>query len=175
MVRQKRFLFIAALILTLLIAPACAASKKMSVAESVAARQKFTDYAKKFLGCTYASGGIGPKSFDCSGFVFSMSRESIGLQLPRSSPAIYSFTDKIDDAELELGDLVFFQTTSSGKISHVGIYLGNKEFIHSASDGPETGIIISTLEKGYWKRHYVGAGRILPKTNTKNQKVTSSK
>lgn len=172
MIIKKKIFFIITFVLSLVAFPACASTKKMSVKESIAARQKLIDYSKKFLGCSYSSGGIGPKSFDCSGFVFSMSRESIGLQLPRSSPAIYSFTDKITDTELEAGDLVFFKTTSSGKISHVGIYLGNKEFIHSASDGPETGIIISTLTKGYWKNHYVGAGRILPKTNTK---VTSAK
>jgi hypothetical protein len=62
------------------------------------------------------------------------------------------------------GDLLFFKTDSSGKISHVGLYLGGRHFIHSASSGPNTGVIYSTLDERYWSRTYAAAGRVFPET-----------
>lgn len=142
----------------------CAQSgeKPMTSDEAAKARARLIEYSKGFLGCPYRSGSTGPATFDCSGFVFSMFRESTGIQLPRKSSAIYSKSTKIEDSEREPGDLVFFKTTSSGAISHVGIYIGDSKFIHSASDGRETGVIISTLERGYWKTHYTASGRYIP-------------
>lgn len=123
--------------------------------------EKLVTYSKEFLGCPYRSGSTGPATFDCSGYVYSMFRESVGIQLPRKSSAMYAKAKKISDSEIQKGDLLFFTTTSSGTISHVGIYLEDGNFIHSASDGPETGVIISTIKSGYWKTHYNSAGRII--------------
>ncbi|MBP5465471.1 MAG: C40 family peptidase, partial [Treponema sp.] len=96
---------------------------------------------------------------------------------------------KIEAKDREPGDLVFFKTTSSPDISHVGIYLGRyagkdekgkavslagvgklegkRLFIHSASDGPETGVIVSSLDDGYWAEHLTGYGRVLDETAQK--------
>jgi probable lipoprotein NlpC len=68
--------------------------------------------------------------------------------------------EKIPEAALQAGDLVFFNTT--GMISHVGIYAGKGKFIHSASSGPKTGVMYSQLDEKYWRRTYAGAGRALP-------------
>ncbi len=134
----------------------------VSRSESAVMRSKLVEYSKKYIGSPYASGGVGPNSFDCSGFVFAVSRESIKVQLPRTTRAIYSFSTPIKDSEREAGDLVFFKTTSSGNISHVGIYIGNNQFIHCASDGPNTGVIVSSLKESYWKAHYYCSTRFLP-------------
>jgi len=60
---------------------------------------------------------------------------------------------------------LFFKTNGSGTISHVGIYLGGRRFIHSASSGPNTGVIYSTLDEQYWSRSYAAAGRVFPETS----------
>lgn len=138
----------------------------MSAGEAAITRQKMVDYSKKYVGCPYVLGATGPESFDCSGFVFSVSRESIGVQLPRTTKAIYKFCKDIDDSAREAGDLVFFKTTSSGEVSHVGIYMGNSQFIHCVSDGPNTGVIVSSLKESYWKSKYLCTKRYLPSSNS---------
>ena len=134
-------------------------------------RDKFVTYSKKFIGTRYQSGATGPDAFDCSGFVYAMSRESVGVQLPRTSQAMYTFAILVPEADREIGDLVFFRTTSSNNISHVGILIDESTFIHCASDGPKTGVITSSLSEGYWKQHYVGTGRVLEPTKKKEINV----
>lgn len=97
---------------------------------------------------------------DCSGFVYRSILDTFGTKVPRRSDALAVYTEKIRDEDIQPGDLLFFKTTN--RISHVGIYLGAGLFIHSASDGPQTGVIISGLHETYWRKHYVLAGRINP-------------
>ena len=118
--------------------------------------------AKKYIGSPYVNGATGPESFDCSGFIYFIARKSAKVQLPRSSHAIYRFVEHISDDEIEAGDLLFFSASSSGRITHVGLYIGNDKMIHAASDGPKTGVIVSSRNERYWKTHYVGAGRFIP-------------
>mgnify|MGYP002627010110 CR=1 FL=1 len=155
--------------LVILVPQLCAqASTTASVSPEEAAkmRSQFVDYSKMFIGRPYLSGGIGPDAFDCSGLVFTCSRDSIGVQLPRKTTAIFSFCKQVSDDAREAGDLVFFKTTSSGTVSHVGIYIGNGQFIHAASDGPNTGVIISSLRENYWKGHYYRTGSFLPSSKS---------
>ncbi len=140
----------------------CAQTLQEEAADSAKTRQTFVEYGKKYIGCPYVSGAVGPNSFDCSGFVYAVSRESIGYQLPRTVKAIYGFCKIIDDSKREAGDLVFFKTTGSDQPSHVGIYIGNNQFLNCASDGPNTGVILSSLKEGYWKGKYYKTGRFLP-------------
>jgi len=152
-----------------------ASTVEVSKSDASFMAEKVVTYSKGFLGKPYRSGGVGPDSFDCSGYVFTMFRESVGIQLPRQASAMYQKSKKIEDSEIRQGDLLFFKTTSSGNISHVGIYIDGGKFIHSASDGPETGVIISTIKSGYWKTHYTCAGRIINSTDdSKNKKNTAS-
>ena len=164
--RKAIFLSFAFFLFVLVVPRLCAQTPKMSPSEAAVTRQKLVDYSKQFIGKPYASGGIGPNSFDCSGLVFTVSRESIGIQLPRTTKAIYNFCKEIDEETREAGDLVFFKTTSSGNVSHVGLYIGGNQFIHAASDGPNTGVIISSLKESYWKSHYLCTRRYLPASNS---------
>jgi len=165
--RKAVFYTFAFFLFVLIVPKLCAQNEiKMSTGEAAISRQKLVDYSKQFIGKPYASGGIGPNSFDCSGLIFTVSRESIGVQLPRTTKAIYNFCTDVSDKEREAGDLVFFKTTSSGQISHVGLYIGSSQFIHAASDGPNTGVIISSLKEGYWKSHYFCTRRYLPASNS---------
>lgn len=168
MTTRKAVFYTFAFFLFVLIVPQlCAQNEiKMSPSEAAITRQKLVEYAKQFIGKPYVSGGVGPNSFDCSGLIFTVSREAIGWQLPRTTRAIFNYCKEIDDDTREAGDLVFFKTTSSGEVSHVGLYVGGSQFIHAASDGPNTGVILSSLKESYWKSHYYCTRRYLPASNS---------
>jgi probable lipoprotein NlpC len=125
------------------------------------ARLRLLSAAEKLLGVPYRYAGVDRGGLDCSGFVYLSFREGLSYTVPRSSGGLYNWAEKIPDNELQPGDLVFFVTTGPG-VSHLGIYVGDGRFIHSASEGPRTGVIYSRLDESYWKRTYRGAGRALP-------------
>ena len=89
------------------------------------------------------------KGFDCSGLVYRSFQDALSLSVPRSTTALYNWVEKIDTGALKPGDLVFFSTLPSDKrrISHTGIYTGEGQFIHAASEGPVTGVIYSRLDE----------------------------
>ncbi|RJG12467.1 peptidoglycan endopeptidase [Pseudomonas cavernicola] len=117
------------------------------------------------LGIRYRWGGSTPeKGFDCSGLVKYAFGDIDEVDLPRTSNAM-SRADgqKVARDQLEPGDLLFFNIRSR-KVNHVAIYLGNDRFIHAPRRGKN--VTIDTLNKPYWKRHYVLAKRVLPNTET---------
>ena len=126
-----------------------------------AKRNAIVEECKEYIGTPYLYGGLTKDGIDCSGFVFTTVRDSAGIQLPRTVKALYSFVSIIPDSKKQKGDLVFFKTVES-KISHVGIYIGKDQFIHSVSDGPNTGVIVSSLKENYWKTRYAGVGTFFP-------------
>ncbi len=123
-------------------------------------REKWVAYSKQFIGTPYKYGGLTKEGIDCSGLIYVTALESIALQLPRTVTDLYSFARIIPDSKKEPGDLVFFKTVDA-KVSHVGIYMGKNQFIHAASDGPNTGVIVSSLTETYWKNAYAGPGQVL--------------
>ena len=126
-------------------------------------RENLLTAAAAYEGTPYLFAGVSKKGMDCSGLVFCSFQDAFGISVPRTSDAIYSWTTKISREEMQRGDLVFFATTGDPqKVSHVGIYAGDGRFIHSASDGPSTGVIYSSLSESYWARCYFGSGRALP-------------
>jgi len=132
-----------------------------SSAEAQVLREKFVTESKKYVGCPYVLGAVGPDSFDCSGLVYYCARESIKKQLPRTAKAIYNYCRIVPDKDKEVGDLLFFKTNNTAPITHVGIYIGNNQFISAISDGPNTGVIISSLNQEYWKPKYVACGQFI--------------
>ncbi len=115
-------------------------------------------YALGLHGTHYQWGGNSPQSgFDCSGFVRHVYKESAGMLLPRSSYEMSRAGNPIDSAELQPGDLVFFNTLQRA-YSHVGIYVGDNRFIHSPSAGKS--VQISQMSDSYWKRRFEGARRM---------------
>lgn len=156
----KRILF--SLLLVFLVCCIKLCANDMSPAEAQVAREKFVAEAKKYVGCPYVLGAVGPNTFDCSGLVYYCSREAIQVQLPRTAKALYSYCRIVPDSKKEIGDLLFFKTNNSGApVTHVGIYIGHNQFISAISDGPNTGVIISSLNQDYWKPKYVGCGQFL--------------
>jgi probable lipoprotein NlpC len=125
------------------------------------ARTRFLAAAESYQGTPYRYGGFDRNGLDCSGLIYASFKDSLAVSVPRSTSALYNWTEKISAAALQPGDLVFF-ITQGRSISHVGIYLGEGRFIHSASEGPKTGVIYSRLEESYWQKSFAGAGRALP-------------
>lgn len=122
-------------------------------------RIAFVNNALGYLGTHYRYGGHSTNGMDCSGFVYRNGADVLKLQMPRRSDAIAEYSKRITDAEIQPGDLLFFNT--AGGISHVGIYIGAGKFVHSASDGPRTGVIVSSIQESYWKKAYRFAGSIM--------------
>jgi cell wall-associated NlpC family hydrolase len=122
--------------------------------------QATLDEALELLGIRYKRGGTSPDSgFDCSGFVRYVFSESLGLSLPHNAAAISQAGERIEKKELQPGDLVFFNTMRRA-FSHVGIYLGDNQFVHAPRSGAR--VRIEDMDDRYWSRRYNGARRIQP-------------
>jgi cell wall-associated NlpC family hydrolase len=123
-------------------------SRTSSLAKSL------TRDAMRFIGTPYVFGGTTASGFDCSGYVqhvFAM----LGIALPRTADAQF-YAGRRARGGIASGDLVFFQTYEPGP-SHVGIYIGGGQFIHSSSHG----VMISRLSDSYWANRYLGAKRVV--------------
>jgi len=111
------------------------------------------------LGTPYRWGGNGPYSFDCSGFVIYVLRP-FGVTLPRRSRDMVSSGTHVDRADVRPGDLLFFATAGGRTVSHVGMYIGGGQLIHSSSTR-SGGVIISNFNSAYYVRTFVTARRVL--------------
>lgn len=130
-------------------------------ANASAKASNIISYAKQYIGTPYVFGGTNLNSgVDCSGFTYSIFKAN-GVSINRSSREQYKNGTAVNSkADLQLGDLVFFNTGGNSAISHVGMYIGNGQYIHS-TDGGNRGVCISNLNEGYSANTYVGARRVL--------------
>ena len=116
-------------------------------------------YAKKFIGVKYVYGGKSPSGFDCSGYVGYVFK-NFGVSLNSSASSMYSNGTKVSKTALRAGDLLFFDASSrksAGAIDHVGIYLGNNQFIHASTSNGK--VLIQSLSA--YRGTYVGAKRVI--------------
>ncbi len=118
---------------------------------------EIVEYSKKFIGTPYVWGGTNLRTgVDCSGLIYSVYKDN-GINLSRSSREMYNNNGtSVNKSDLKEGDLVFFNTSGSG-VSHVGMYIGNGQYIHSGNSG----VAIASLNSNYSSRTYVGAKRII--------------
>ena len=117
-------------------------------------------YALSLEGTPYKYGGTTPESgFDCSGFVGHVFKHTLGKTLPRSSEGISHVGTNLKSGTLRPGDLVFFNTLRR-PYSHVGIYLGDGQFVHSPSSGKYVSVV--NMNDAYWRDRYNGARRLRP-------------
>jgi cell wall-associated NlpC family hydrolase len=118
--------------------------------------QIITAAALSQLGKPYRFGGLGPDAFDCSGLV-RFAFAAAGIAVPRTTGEQFRAADPVNAADLRVGDLLFFRIGGSG-VSHVGIYLGERRFIHA----PQTGRPVETrsLDDDYYRARLLRMGRL---------------
>ena len=114
------------------------------------------NYALQFVGCPYVYGGTSPNGFDCSGLVYYCFGQ-YGISLKRTADDQMNHNGTaVSKSNLQVGDLVFFGY--GGYADHVGIYIGNTNFVHAAN--PSSGVRVSSLDETYYLNKYLGARRI---------------
>jgi len=127
---------------------------------SAGAEQELKSELAKHIGTRYKRGGTGRGGFDCSGFVRSMYQKLFGVDLPHNAHSQFHLSgfERLDKDSLQPGDLVFFAATVKKKrISHVGIYLDEGQFIHAQS---KREVIISNIDDRYWRSRLVSGRRL---------------
>lgn len=114
--------------------------------------------AQKMLGRRYVWGATGPKTFDCSGFTSFLYRTK-GIDLPRRAVEQFHKGIAIARAELQKGDLIFFDTSrnKSKGVNHVGMYIGDNKFIHASS--AKHRVVITSLDVPFYSARFMGARR----------------
>lgn len=121
--------------------------------------QEIADYALQFLGYRYVHGGTSPKGFDCSGLTTYVYKQ-FGYTLNRTCSGQLDNGTPVSMSELQPGDIVIFRKgNSSKKATHVGLYIGNNQFIHAST--PTKGVIISKMSDSYYTSGFVGGRRIV--------------
>ncbi len=114
--------------------------------------------AYSWQGTPYLYGGNTREGIDCSGFVLQVFKKAVDIGLPRTSRQQHEYCQIISRERLEPGDLVFFATGKDPNVvSHVGIYVGSGNMIHSSSS---KGVIVSSLSSNYYTSHFLAAGRV---------------
>jgi len=159
------------------LAPSASASPDEKARAYINARIRVVEAAQKYLGVPYRYGGMTTAGLDCSGFLGLSFKDALGVSLPRSASGLYTWTVRIPVERAQPGDFVFFKTDGTNNITHVGLYLGNRRFIHAASAGSQTGVIYSNLDERYYVNTYAGAGRAFPEAapfNIDNTSVSGS-
>lgn len=129
---------------------------KKNITSRVSVQNKLEIEFQKYKGVPYKYGGTTEKGFDCSGFVNTVYLNAFKIDLPRVTVDMAKYGSSVKESKLKLGDLVFFKP--SRKYMHVGIYVGNGQFMHSSTS---KGVIKSRLDNVYWSKKYRFARRIL--------------
>ncbi|MEI7368067.1 bifunctional murein DD-endopeptidase/murein LD-carboxypeptidase [Pectobacterium colocasium] len=132
-----------------------------ALVRNVDIKSKLLNQYASWKGVRYRLGGDSRRGIDCSAFVQRTFREQFGMDLPRSTYEQQEMGQKIQRNKLRVGDLVLFRAGSTGR--HVGIYLGNDQFVHASTS---SGVIISKMTEDYWDKRYQEGRRVLSKGTT---------
>jgi len=118
--------------------------------------ERFNQFYREWKGTPYRYGGISRRGVDCSAFTFIAYREVYDLVLPRMTREQMGIGRTVGREHLIVGDLLFFKT--GAKVLHVGIYLGQDEFIHASTS---IGVTKSNLNNPYWSPRFINARRLV--------------
>ena len=147
---MKRFLFFALASLIISSSAPSLASANSSTPTSL------VNTAKSYIGTPYVYGGTTSSGFDCSGYTQVVFQKA-GISIPRTTADQFATGTAVSKSNLKTGDLVFFNTNGVS-VSHVGIYIGENNFIHTSSSN---GVMISSInDPHYWGSRYIGARRV---------------
>ncbi|WP_274644415.1 C40 family peptidase [Pseudomonas serbica] len=143
---------------------------KSKISSTTVAANEVLIQAMGLVGTPYLWGGEDPRiGFDCSGLIQHVFSEAIDLNLPRTSVAMSTLNAPVVGREkLKTGDLLFFATERTKRITHVAIYVGENRFIHAPRAGKN--VSMARLDNQYWSKHFVSAKRVI--TPTRLNQVT---
>lgn len=145
----------------------------MTVADLTPQGRLLLKEAEKWLGTPYKYGGTSrSEGVDCSGLVMSLYSDALSIKLPRNSAAQAEFCNAIERDKLEVGDLVFFAPRHTGRVNHVGMYIGDGDMIHASGS---RGVMISSLCDDYFVRNFYGCGRVEQLTSQKTSSPKSGR
>lgn len=133
-----------------------ASGTKTAVSRETSRNSGLIRMALSYRGAPYRYGASNGRSFDCSGFTSYIYRKQ-GISLPHNAAAQFQRGRSVAKSHLQAGDLVFFRTRGR-RISHVGIYIGNSQFVHASSGGGR--VRVDTIASGYYQKRYAGARRV---------------
>ena len=129
-------------------------SQYSSVPRINPARSRIVNVAKSTLGTPYKWGGNTRRGFDCSGLVKYVHKQALGINVPRTTAQQRDSSRTINYAQLQPGDMLFFKT--GAKTNHVGVYIGNRKFIHAPSSGKR--VTVASMDSSYWHKRFVKFG-----------------
>ncbi|WP_300276817.1 C40 family peptidase [Peptacetobacter sp.] len=129
--------------------------------ETSATGDKIVDYAYTLLGVPYKWGGNGPSSFDCSGYTQWVYRNAAGISIPRVSRDQAQSGSPVSRGDYKKGDLLYFDTSGNGSVSHVGIYIGGDKFIHCSGTQSKPGCVKVSSLSGFYANALLGARRFV--------------
>jgi cell wall-associated NlpC family hydrolase len=130
--------------------------KAMTYPVPVAPTHPVIQIANRLKGRPYRYGGVTPRGFDCSGFVHYTYRKA-GIPIPRTTQAQYLAAQRVTVDQARPGDLLFFSVDSK-KLSHVGLYAGNGQFIHASTSRKR--VIDASLDDPYWRKRLIAVGQM---------------
>lgn len=130
--------------------------EKLGVSEKEIANSKLLVFVDDWYGVPYKYGGCLKTGIDCSCFTNLLCEKVYNLKVARQAGDMYKESKKITEDELKEGDLVFFKIGGSS-VSHVGVYLKSKMFVHSSTS---KGVIINSMDEAYYRKYFHAGGRI---------------
>jgi cell wall-associated NlpC family hydrolase len=139
----------------LLALAACGSSPPVPDSSARSPGAKAAAVALDQVGVRYRYGGNGPQGFDCSGLVHYAYRQA-GVSVPRTTGDLWAAAADVDRNDLRAGDILFFRI--EGKMSHVGMYLGERRFVHAPQSGQR--VSVASLDAPFYRTALLRAGRI---------------
>ena len=133
-------------------------AQQSAVYNSHPARNRMVQIATSTVGTPYKWGGDSPrKGFDCSGLMSYVHKNALGMKIPRTTAKQRDSSRTIPYQQLQPGDMLFFKTGS--KTNHVGVYIGNRKFVHAPSRGKR--VTVASMDNSYWHKRFVKFGSFL--------------
>ena len=160
--RNPQAIFLTCLILAVLTAAGCAtthvpeAEPVLPLTGEQGPEQMLRAEIRTWLGTPHRMGGMNRRGIDCSGLVVTLYNDLFEMHLPRTTRALMRTGRPVARNDLVGGDLVFFKPAT--KFHHVGIYLGQGEFVHTSTT---YGVMISRMDDDFWSRCYLTGRRLL--------------